>query len=80
MDGLTRPPGLQGRPPDPEQLQLGYVTDGTCRVFYPQAVETITAWAAGSPHPQTGLRFGKSPAAPKSSGDELLLERLHERQ
>lgn len=28
---------------------LGYVTDGTYRVFYPQAVEAITAWASGSP-------------------------------
>lgn len=28
---------------------LGYVTDGTYRIFYPQAVEAIGAWAAGSP-------------------------------
>jgi phosphoglycerate dehydrogenase-like enzyme len=28
---------------------LGYVTDGTYRVFYPQAVEAISAWLAGSP-------------------------------
>lgn len=28
---------------------LGYVTDGTYRVFYPQVVEAITAWAAGDP-------------------------------
>ncbi|WP_062464710.1 D-2-hydroxyacid dehydrogenase family protein [Demequina soli] len=28
---------------------LGYVTDGTYRVFYPQAVEAIAAWAAGEP-------------------------------
>ncbi|WDF34626.1 D-2-hydroxyacid dehydrogenase family protein [Arthrobacter agilis] len=28
---------------------LGYVTDGTYRVFYPQAVDAILAWLAGSP-------------------------------
>lgn len=28
---------------------LGYVTDGTYRVFFAQAVEAIAAWAAGSP-------------------------------
>lgn len=28
---------------------LGYVTDGTYRVFYGQAVEAISAWAAGEP-------------------------------
>lgn len=28
---------------------LGYVTDDTYRVFYPQALEAISAWTAGSP-------------------------------
>ncbi|OCG73922.1 D-2-hydroxyacid dehydrogenase family protein [Microbacterium sediminis] len=28
---------------------LGYVTDGTYRVFYPQAVEAIAAWRSGTP-------------------------------
>lgn len=28
---------------------LGYVTEGTYRVFYPQAVEDIAAWTAGAP-------------------------------
>lgn len=28
---------------------LGYVTEGTYRVFYPQAVEDIAAWSAGAP-------------------------------
>ncbi|MBL0886424.1 D-2-hydroxyacid dehydrogenase family protein [Myceligenerans indicum] len=28
---------------------LGYVTDGTYRVFYAQAVEAISAWRAGAP-------------------------------
>lgn len=28
---------------------LGYVTEGTYRVFYPQAVEDIAAWRAGAP-------------------------------
>jgi len=28
---------------------LGYVTDGTYRVFYPQALEAIQAWRAGAP-------------------------------
>lgn len=28
---------------------LGYVTEGTYRVFYPQAVEAIAAWVEGSP-------------------------------
>lgn len=28
---------------------LGYVTEGTYRVFYPQVVEDIAAWSAGAP-------------------------------
>lgn len=28
---------------------LGYVTDGTYRLFYSQAVEVISAWLRGSP-------------------------------
>lgn len=28
---------------------LGYVTDGTYRVFYPQAVDAIAAWRSGTP-------------------------------
>lgn len=28
---------------------LGYVTEGTYRIFYPQAVEDIAAWIAGEP-------------------------------
>ncbi|RAE90660.1 D-2-hydroxyacid dehydrogenase family protein, partial [Burkholderia multivorans] len=28
---------------------LGYVTEETYRVFYPQAVEDIAAWTAGEP-------------------------------
>ncbi|WP_159618666.1 D-2-hydroxyacid dehydrogenase family protein [Arthrobacter zhaoguopingii] len=28
---------------------LGYVTEGTYRVFYPQTVEAISAWIAGNP-------------------------------
>ncbi len=28
---------------------LGYVTEGTYRIFYPQALEDIAAWMAGEP-------------------------------
>lgn len=40
---------LRGAPRTVLTPHLGYVTDSTYRIFYPEAVQDILAWAAGQP-------------------------------